>query len=285
MPRYSDRNLYPGVNAHLNSFLQTEDGGWESFHTEYLVAIARTLDTLLPAHYYAISEKSLQISATEPELQIQRRTRPDVTIYQRGLPSAEQPYPQTVSSPTLTLPLLETLDDEEDTLTSVVIYQVEEGKYPGKPITRIEVLSPGNKPPGKHHLQYLAKRLQTLHSGLHLVEIDFLHEQRPALGVLPSYPDHDSDSFAYTITIGNPHAGYLAVYGVTPVQPLPVLPVPLAGAEFVSLDIGVIYQRVFESVRVYSMLVDYDTLPVHFDRYHPNDREKIKALLDQIRAS
>lgn len=33
-------NLYPGVNAHLNSFLQSEGGGWESFHAQYLVMIA-----------------------------------------------------------------------------------------------------------------------------------------------------------------------------------------------------------------------------------------------------
>ena len=78
--------------------------------------------------------------------------------------------------------------EEEETLTGLVIYQAGEGSVLGRPITRIELLSPANKPPGSHHEQYMVKRLETLKSGLRLVELDYLHESHPVIQALPSYP-------------------------------------------------------------------------------------------------
>jgi hypothetical protein len=60
MPIHSKTNLYPGINAHLNSFLQQEGGGWESFHAEHIIDLRRVLAQTLPRGYYAVAEKSLQ---------------------------------------------------------------------------------------------------------------------------------------------------------------------------------------------------------------------------------
>jgi hypothetical protein len=36
MPIHSNHNLYPGVNAHLNSLLQQKNGRWQSFHGAHI---------------------------------------------------------------------------------------------------------------------------------------------------------------------------------------------------------------------------------------------------------
>lgn len=52
--------------------------------------------------------------------------------------------------------------EEDEEITAVVIYHVQDGKVPGTPGTRIKLLYPANKPPGTYHREYLLKRQQTL---------------------------------------------------------------------------------------------------------------------------
>ncbi|MBZ0298776.1 MAG: DUF4058 family protein, partial [Anaerolineae bacterium] len=206
MALQADRNLYPGINAHLNSFLQNESGGWRSFHAEHITDIAREVDQRLPSGYFTRSEKSLQIEDFDPGSgdQGRSRTTPDVTIYRqrtshRGLSQAR--IQEVV--PSLTMPLPETLD-EEDELTGLVIYQAGEGSILGRPITRLEPLSPANKRGGSHHEQYMHKRSETLKSGLRLVEIDYLHQTPPVIRVLPDYSSGAPGAVPYTILISDP---------------------------------------------------------------------------------
>ena len=59
-------NQYKGVNAHLNSYLQNEPGGWwEVFHSNHLAHIRDAIDAQLPPGYYALNEKSLQVEPDE----------------------------------------------------------------------------------------------------------------------------------------------------------------------------------------------------------------------------
>jgi hypothetical protein len=286
MALHSDKNLYPGINPHLNSFLQDEDGGWESFHAQYIVGIANALDKQLPSNYYALAEKSLQVSEIGLGEEQQRRTRPDISIYRVGASSGVVTAAST--APSAVLPLAPTLEDEDDLLTAVVVYEIEKGSLPGKPVTRIEVLSPGNKPPLSNYRQYLAKRLQTLRSGLTLVEIDFLHESRPVINLLPSYPDGDEDSVPYTIVVSDPHPapekGQMALYNFGVDDAIPPVSIPLAGKETTTLDFGAIYDALFESVRVYKLIVDYEQEPVHFERYTDADQQRIRQRMAAIQA-
>jgi len=59
VPIYSRRNLYPGVNAHLNSFLQTS-GNWAIFHSPYSVGISRALDQAMPRQYFGYVTRTFQ---------------------------------------------------------------------------------------------------------------------------------------------------------------------------------------------------------------------------------
>jgi len=281
----AQQNLYPGVNAHLNSFLQQKGGGWESFHSDFITFIRMTLDEQLPSNYYTLSEKSLQIGEIDSERQ--RHTYPDITLFQRQ-PSARLSNTTQSATPTLTLPLDEALEleEEEHPLHSVVIYEMTAEQYPGRPVTRIEVLSAANKPPESYHSAYLARRLDTLRSGVNLVEIDFLHELRPILLTVPSYPDRVKGAFPYAILISNPHPelqrGKIEVYGFGIDSVIPVLPLPLGGTNDLSFDLGKIYNRLYASLRAFEVVVDYAQVPANFDKYAPEDQARIRDIMATI---
>ncbi len=287
MAHFSDRNLYLGINAHLNSFLQQPDGGWETFHTRHINDLQDRLDAGLPSNYYAVSEKSLQIGAIGFDFGQTQRTRPDVSIFQSP-PSISQTVPSPADFvPTATLPLL--LEDEDDYLNAVIIYEFEPGKLPGKPVTRIELLSPSNKPPNRDARQYLARRIVTLRSGINLVEIDYLHETRPVNPLVPSYPDGDAGAYPYMILVSRPfptpEQGYTDFYGFGVDDPIPTIHIPLAGEEVVKVDFGAVYRQTFEHVRVFRMLADYDQEPLNFERYREADQDVIRQRLAQIRSA
>ncbi len=245
MPIHSPKNLYPGVNPHLNSFLQSDEGSWESFHAELIIQLRRFLDENLPAGYLALAEKSLQILSLS----------------------------QTV--------------EEEELLTSIVIYQVGEEAPYGRPVTHIEVLSPANKPSGSHYSRYRVKRIETLQSGLRLVEIDYLHETRPMITNLPSYIDRENGAYPYTILVTDPRPscekGQIFVYGVGVLMPLPKVNIPLAGIDSTVVDFGTVYHQVYESLRLVQVVVDYEVEPVNFHRCAEADQQLIRDKMAAIR--
>ncbi len=262
--------------------MQQKGGGWEPFHPRHINDLQAELDTVLPPNYYAVSEKSLQIS--EAAFDASRTTKPDVSIF-RDRSTTRSPTATAATTPTATLPLL--LEDEDDYLSSVVIYEVDVGRVPGRPVTRIEVLSPSNKPPAADYRHYQALRLYTLRSGMALVEIDYLHKSRPVLPMLPSYRDRDPDAFPYMVIVSTPHPtpeeGYADYYGFGVLDPLPTVTIPLAEQDTVAVNLGLVYNASFEKVRLFSRVVDYSQDPVDFDSYTEADRAKIRALLTGIR--
>lgn len=246
MAIHSDKNLYPGINAHLNSFLQHEAGGWRSFHAEHIIDLCGSIDRELPANYYVRSQFSLQGSEFE-----------------------------------------ENFAEAEDSLIGLVIYQMGEQRSSDVPITRIELLSPANKPGGSHYEQYILKRQQTLESGLRLVEIDDLHETPPIIDVLPDYSKGETDAYPYIIIISDPRPtlekGLTKVYAFHVAQKLPKLNLPLAGADVVKVDFGAVYNHTFESSRFFLMIVDYEQNPTALERYSEKDRAWIEQHLAALR--
>jgi hypothetical protein len=284
------KNLYPGVNPHLNSLLQSPDGGWESFHAEYINRLADLLEEVLPENYYSLVEKSLQVGILDfgdDPTEVRARTRPDVIVMRGG-----QLQPTLSSSqqrvPTLRLPIVEEFDDEND-FYGLVIYQLEGKKLPGVPVTRFEVLSPGNKPGGSHHSQYMNNRSQTLYSGLRMVEIDFLHERRPILSKIPVYPEDVPEAHPYYIIITDPrptiYEGMNDIYGFGVQEAIPSLPVPLDGDDKVETDFGHVYNTVIEKRRGFGILTDYTKPPERFETYSPQDQQYILRRMAEIAAA
>jgi hypothetical protein len=279
-------NPYRGVNAHLNSVLQSGQGRWEPFHNDFIGVLVDLLDPDVRAPYYIAREKSLQISVpytnggSNPS-----RTKPDLMIYRAGTGTSSAPT-AVLEAPTEVIDVVATLE-EEDHPAAAVIYKISDSGYPGTPITRFELLSPGNKPPGAHHSQYVVKRRETLYAGLRLVEIDLLHESRPAVPRILSYPDREPNASAYTLLVSDPRpnveTGKTAIYSVHVNAPLPRVRVPLDGEDSIIVDFNAAYHLLLERRRLFrEVLVDYTHEPLNMQTYTNADQAAIRAIIAQI---
>lgn len=281
MPIRTRHNLYPGVNAHLNSYLQTES--WESFHAEHIIDIRRVIAASLPDGYYARAEKSLQISEYEADMRLRStRIKPDVAVYRTQTSELGALGGSSAATPAYTVPLLAPFDLQKRP-TGVTIYRAEPDKLPGTPVTHLELLSPANKPGSAYFERYAEKRYETVRSGLNLVEVDYLHQTAPVAPKLPTYPQ-DQNSFPYMILLSRPEPLQTAVYGVGVLDPLPTVHVPLSGADAVVVDFGTTYNRTYDSLDIPMLVVDYDTAPAAFEKFSEADQQLIQAYLQPIRA-
>jgi hypothetical protein len=287
MPIHLRENQYRGVNAHLQSFLQSPGGGWEMFHAAHITHLTDTLDNILPKHYYALNEKSLQLAALDLETEEKTLswTRPDIRIH--GEPLLDTSYrAQNPQALVATLPLIK-ISVEDEPLTGVLIFQIRD-EQEAQLVTRIELLSPANKPPGSHYRQYLRKRNETLDSGINLVELDYLHETRFLSSLIPSYPDGELEARPYIILVNQPRPIHgkerTLVYGFHVDEFMPTIDIPLAGEDQISVDFGAAYNVTFSRNRYYGQHVDYEQLPLHFERYNPADQERIRERMAAVQA-
>ncbi len=285
MPIHIRENQYKGVNAHLNSYLQNQPGGWwEVFHSNHIAEIRNAIDTILPTGYYALNEKSLQIDTIDTTTgQEQRgRTKLDVGIY--GTRPANSTASAT-ATPTAVIPVMETIDDE-DSLSSVVIYQGDSTRNI-KPVTRIELLSPTNKPPSSNSHFYVTRRNETILSGINLVEIDYLHQTPSPIWRLPSYPRREPDSYPYMILVSNPHPtldeGVTQIFGFRVDDPIPFVDIPLLGDDKILFDLNTVYHRNYiENRYFYEVAADYEQKPMNFETYDEDDQRRIEMLMVEI---
>lgn len=286
MPIYTRENQYAGVNAHLHSYFQSQ-GGWSSFHANFITALARELNARLPDGFIVDIEQSLQIREIHPDTgERLRRPEPDVTIYR--VPEAAPAVGSTSAVTTRVQPIPETLDLTEDLYyNAVVIYQVEPDAILGRAVTRIELLSPANKQ-GEGYIQYREKRFAALKSEVALVEIDFLHETPPVVRGLPLYPS-EAGSHAYTITVSDPtptfEDGFASTYGFGVDVPIPLISIPLGEGDTLDVDLNPVYNDVYTSLSAYSRRVDYEQLPLRFERYSPADQARIRQRMAVVKES
>lgn len=285
----SNKNLYPGVNAHLNSFLQNEEGEWQSFHTTFIVDLSRALNRVLPPQYEARNERSLQIREyvfLEDEFQESHRRKPDVTIYSTDT-SVSGSLARSVVGAEL-LPVVETMDvDDEAFLRAVVIKKIDSVENIGRTITRIELLSPASKPPSAGYVQYRDKRNQGLSGGTPLIEIDFLHQFRPIMKKLPSYRDREQDAQPYVIIVSDPrpsiYEGFANLHSFGVVDAFPEFDIPLDKADVLEqFDLSTAYNTTYENTPTYRRLLDYSLPPRQFDRYTPEDQHRLLQHMQMI---
>ncbi len=285
MATHSRKNLYPGVNAHLQSYLQN-GGNWEGFHQGLIVSLQSLLTKALPDNYYADVQQSLQIKTL---------TKPDVLISRRHHPEIVRTYKPLSSIATeATLYPYETMEVEEliEYYPSLLIYQLRP-ENDDLPVTRIEVLSPSNKPPsGSHHEKYEQKRRETLAAKINLLEIDFLHETPPLESLreyVKNYAEKLPHSQAYHMVLTQPFdvEKNTLIYRVLSYEfgvdaPIPAIEIPLLGEESAWIEVGQAYHMTFELSAKYSYAVDYDQLPIAFNKYSPDDQQRIQARMQTV---
>jgi hypothetical protein len=171
-------NPYPGINAHLNSSLQTPDTDdqpalWHSFHSEHIINIVQTLNAQLPDHYVAHGEQSLQNRASIDDFGTIEfdQPRPDVTIFQQG--AAAGVTEAVALSPTWQAAIADVLEPVKQPRAAIIREAAPMGKL-GRIVARIELISPSNKPNNRHYASYQARRYEAIDSGVPLIEIDYL---------------------------------------------------------------------------------------------------------------
>ncbi|MDX1994914.1 MAG: DUF4058 family protein [bacterium] len=291
MAIYAQRNLYTGINPHLNSILQTPgaDGvyaSWRGFHGHYIARIMEVLNAQLPEGYVAVNEQSLQVIGEE-EGGTRRKEFPvpDVSLFQRN-PSQTSSGVAVLEEPSWEAALSDTLVMDEE-LLSVHIYQQGAGDgLWGRLVTRIELLSPSNKPGGSNDYAYNAKRYEALQTGIPLVEIDLLHERPSPLVGLPVYPQQEN-SHPYSIAVSDPRPsftdGRARVFGFDVDQPVPTLYIPLADQERFPFNFGDPYQQAYES-GPWGRLVNYAQEPPCMNTYSLPDQQAIRTRMKAIAA-
>jgi hypothetical protein len=232
---------FPGMDP----FLETNPV-FQELHTQMLAEMQALLQPQLRPKYVARLERHLSEGgvwdAPQGTISLERK-EPDVTVVSR----AARRHAGSVA--VLARPAAsaaEELDADELELRKqrrIVIYVQDR---PRLAVTGIELLSPGNKQPGAvAQERYLEKRASALHGGLHWVEIDLLRGGvRPRV---PVPPPGSADYLCY-VAQATPTGWNHLVYAWSLRDPLPVLPIPLLGADQAQLDLGrcfaVAYDRI-----------------------------------------
>jgi hypothetical protein len=296
MPIRLIANPYRGVNAHLHSLAQNPERSasiWTSFHASHIGHITDALNALLPPHYVARSEQSLQIWTEDLDLGegISLRPRPDTSVFLSGTPmSGQSASSGAISDPSVrVVSHTEWFQQEESFFAAVMIYPVEAYEFVGQPVTRIELLSESNKRGGAGFVGYQRNRLTALRSGTSLIEVDYLHESPSPLPGVADYPT-EPDSHPYLLAVTDRRPGknpdaYMLVYGFDVDTPIPARVIlPLAGEDTVAVDFNAIYQHTFIAGR-WGVHLDYEQFPKNFDRYSPADQERIRQVMAQAKTA
>lgn len=177
------------------------------------------------------------------------------------------------------------VQDEEE-LTAVVIYKVDDSADVGKPVTRIELLSPTNKLPGKGYEQYRLKRNAALASQIPLIEIDYVHQRRPVVELLAGYPNvPNTHPYHIIVTDTRPslREGITSIYSFDVDMPIPTFDIPLdQGA--VTFDLNAVYNTTFRTTRTLQRVADYSQPPVQIEKYSAEDQRRIQRRMAMITA-
>jgi hypothetical protein len=277
-------NPYRGVNAHLNSLLQTpgrrgQPAIWKPFHQFHISQIVIGLNRILPRHYIAFSEQALQIDWVS-HVSMPEKPTPDIAIFRRNPPTELSIAAAPAVSPTRILNLGELLNFD-DTFDSAVIREVLPQQKLGAVVTRFELLSPTNKSGGAHHTAYEARRIETFEGGIPLIEIDYLHEQAPMVGRIPRYP-HDPNAFPYMVIMTDPRptwdAGTVETYEFGVNESIKPFRVPLKGEESIAFDLDLAYQNTLVDGR-WNDVPDYTQPPERIETYRADDQAQIRAIM------
>lgn len=280
MPIRARKNQFRGVNPHLHAALCPPGGRpglWPAFHHHLLSSLLEIANTVLPERYLALIEPSLQAMPL-PEIK-----PADLDIVRPAHPVAPDSGEQ---SATLSLSIEATLGPPPR-VPALLIYEMPADELPlvkGKPILRVELISPSNVFGGERYAAYMDNRRAALQSGLPLLEIHLLHDARPPILNIPAYPQ-DADSHAYFLAYSDPRvapdAGPVRVYGFGVDEPITALLLPLRAGVTITLDINLAYHRTFYMGR-WGKWVDYALPPRHISSYGDEDQQRVIARMVRI---
>ena len=235
---------FPGMDPFLEAA-----GRWEDFHNKLAAAIDYQLSDELPDRYECRTEVRVYLH----EIPFDGRRLTVVADDAVTLPDGPAPGPAMGATAAATL--------AEPTVRSVLLPHVFETRearleirdFDGDEVVAvIELLSRSNKV--NHREQYLAKRDALLHSPVHLIELDLLRAGRPHdLGETVDGPVVPSTAYRYLVSraVGRPGEDRRSadIWEVGQRDPLPPVPIPLRGEDFVLLDVRAALDSVYDQSR------------------------------------
>ncbi len=261
-PDMSPSPPFPGMDPYLEA-----PDIWPDFHDALAAVIRAELNAFLPDPYYARLQKRPEVGIVL-EASPTRRIVPDVTVLRR--PST-QPLPaggdvmvireQPRTTATAGIDLRVHTD-----LIQHHFVEIRDAQRDHKLITLIEIVSPSNKHPGPDRRAYTAKQEEVLSSDASLIELDLLRTGRRLLPYPELVAAVESLSADYLVLLNRNalRQGYWMDYTLYPVnlrEPLPCIPVPLAGDDpDVLLDLQIAVNRVYRE-GPYTRAVDYTIEP------------------------
>ncbi len=232
---------FPGMDPFV------EGQRWRDFHTSYITVIREMLTPNVRPRYVVEVEEYVYLAreGEEPD----RLFTPDVAIVEASTRPAAAPQGRTaVATPAIyTLPMPTRYRQAFLTIR---------GRQWQNVVTVIELLSPWNKTPGEGRTTYLVKRSNILYSQANLVEIDLL---RGGLRLPTREPLAPADF--HTFVNRNGRLPQVEVYSCTLRDPLPTIPIPLAGDDpDVPLDLQVAFTTTYDRAG-YDYSLDYARPP------------------------
>ncbi len=224
----------PSPFAGMDPFIESQE--WEDFHHHFIEEIHNTLVPRVRPRYVVRVEQRVYMEHDVESLT--RMIRPDVSLlrepagmFERAPSSGAMSTAVAVEPVERALPMPEEMSEAYLTIRERETLRV---------VTVVEMLSPGNKRPASDgRREYLKQRESELQSPTHLVEIDLLRGGA-RLPVIESLPPADFYAFLSRAR-RRPRA---MVYPWTLRQPLPSIPIPLAGDD---PDVMLELQPVFTS--------------------------------------
>jgi hypothetical protein len=199
-----------------------------------------------PRYFVNVEERVYVCEPHDPAIGV---ILPDVSITLRegvGAASGRPTHGTAAAAPAILEMIMEDVEVKERRLT---VHRTSDRSL----VTVIELLSPANKVAGSKGLRnYLEKRSAVLHSLVHLIEIDLLRRGLRFPSVSPLPPGQ------YYIHVSRESMRPKGeVWAVSLREPLPSIPVPLAGNDVdATLDLGQVLRHVYDAAG-YSLLLDY----------------------------
>ena len=237
---------FPGMDPFI------ESQKWEDFHTSYLAAIRDAIVAAVRPKYIVEVERRIYLETHDPTTPVQSFIA-DAALMKTGR-EPEVPSEQsagglavltetTVEVKTCTIPFIE--EHRETFLT------IRRGK-PSEVVTVIELLSPTNKRKGTDGRQlYSEKSSALLKTKTHFVELDLLRGGERTLVSEPPAGDY------FAMISRAERRPFVEVYGWRLLSRLPVIAIPLAGADpDVKLDLQPTFTLVYDRAG-YDYALDY----------------------------
>lgn len=257
---------FPGMDPYLEqSWL------WPGVHLHLITSIADALAPLVrPRYFVSVAERVYTETAGLTFI-----SEPDVGILDTRM--AREPVSAYATAPvggSITVDLPMPTEIREAYLEIVV-------PTTGEVVTALEILSPTNKRAGEGRRIYLEKRLRTLGSLTHLIEIDLLRADQPmpmrAHGVRPSPV---SELEGYRILISRAQRRPSAdLFFFTVRQPIPTFALPLRSGDMEPVvDLNDILHALYDRAG-YDLRIDYRADPQ--PPLDPEDAQWADALLKQ----